>query len=217
VFVRRYEIDGENFKWSNNDAAEKDSADVRGSIPISSITEIRFYTNDPNLQRECAHAFEFDTPGRTFALGCENATDKDNWVTALNVARDAAVAKKSAGHMKTHAHSHSGISSWDLNTMDAHVDNLVKQETVFLSLVAEDRQSVVTAAGIDTSDAHQMLGFLYSEMLAAGTLPELALVLQQLLLIPPGDTAKLTKICTGDCAHIFIAITTPQAQNFVQC
>jgi hypothetical protein len=56
---------------------------------------------------------------------------------------------------------------------------------------------VVSQAGINTSDAQQTLSFLYSEMLAAGTLNELALILQQLLLVPPGDAMKLTRICGG--------------------
>ena len=131
---------------------------------IISIKEIRFYSNDVNLTREYPFAFEFDSAERTFAVACETGTEKvkfifmrekyfifkilqllmisiwrfiqDCWLTALSVARDAAITKKSAYRMQ-----HKEL---DINSIESAVEMFLKQDMVFSSLLQEDRPLVST-------------------------------------------------------------------------
>jgi hypothetical protein len=65
--------------------------------------------------------------------------DKDYWLTALNVSRDAAMAKRSACRLDTNINNSNLL---DISVLDNHVEHLIKQETVYLSLTAEDRPQV---------------------------------------------------------------------------
>lgn len=93
VFVDRYELDGEDFKWCVD--AERHS-EFKGSFPVASIIAIRFQATDPSITKESQYTFEFETHERIYSLGCETAAEKDCWMTALTVARDAALLKRSA-------------------------------------------------------------------------------------------------------------------------
>ncbi len=95
-WIRRYELDGDSFKWSTDQEKDSNPSDIR-IIPMSrcfslffvvvssfdysfpfthSVIEIRYNTNDANLLKESQHCFEFETNERTFALGCDTAAEK---------------------------------------------------------------------------------------------------------------------------------------------
>jgi hypothetical protein len=108
---RWYEVNAEYFCWS---AGHDKEAEYKGSVPVSTITDIRTYTTDSNLSATNAHAFEFETPERVFALGCETAAEKENWVTALQTSRDSSIMLK--GSYKSHARS---LTAKDLTKFSA--------------------------------------------------------------------------------------------------
>ena len=73
-------------------------------------------------------------------MGCETAFEKDSWITALTVARDLAVMKRSAYR----------LVSKELNVEEfkAHAEMYIKQGTIYYSMLADDREMVVTSEGL---------------------------------------------------------------------
>ena len=64
--------------------------------------------------------------------------------------------------------------------------------TIYYSMLADDRELVVTSEGLDTSDPLMISEFIFYEMVAMGQLDQYHEFLQLLLLLPPG-TPKLWK------------------------
>lgn len=64
--------------------------------------------------------------------------------------------------------------------------------TIYYSMLAEDRELIVTSYGLDTSDPLMISEFIYHEMVAMGQSDQYHQLMQLLLLLPPG-TPKLWK------------------------
>ena len=173
---RLYELDGESFTWYKGSVSENE---FKGSFPVTSIVDIRFFTSDPGLIGECDHTFEIETPERTYALGCDSAEEKDLWLVALQVARDNAVLTKSTYKLRR-----MDIYPAD---MPAHFKMFKQQGKKFAALEAEDRQQTVLSTGVDLNKYSETSAFLHSELLAQGLDYKFTELLQELMLLPPNS------------------------------
>ena len=183
---RWYEVDAEYFSWC---AGHDKESEFKGSIPVSNITDIRSHTSDSNLQSTHPHAFEFETQDRVYALGCETAAEKDNWVTALQISRDSSIMTK--GSYK--------LMSRELTTKDIHKFELMfkKQGAVYQSIAIEHRRAALLKNGLNIGDIKKVSDFLRLETLAAGHQDMLLGVLQELLLIPENCRGVWEAVHTG--------------------
>lgn len=183
---RWYEVDAESFKWC---AGHDKETEYKGVVPISSITEIRNHSTDANLIGTNPHAFEFETPERVFALACESAEEKENWVTALQVSRDASIMAKG-----TYKSQNRELTSKDLVKFAAMFK---KQGMVYQSIAVEDRRHALTNNNLDLNDGRAVAEYLRAEALAAGHSDMLLGIMQELLLIPQSARGTWEAVYAG--------------------
>lgn len=89
-----YELDGISLKCC--EGKDREPKEFKIIVPMASVVFIRDFTTDQKLSKEVRFALEIETTDDVISLGCESAFDKDCWMTALTVARDLAVMKRSA-------------------------------------------------------------------------------------------------------------------------
>ena len=146
---RWYEVDQDYFKWC---AGHDKEDEYKGFVAVASITDIRNYTTDANLLSTNPNSFEFETTDRVYALGCEDAADKDNWITALRVSRDNCIMRNGAYK----------IQSRELSEKDVYkfTQMFKKQGAVYQSILVEDRKALTVESGLDMSDINAVSHFL---------------------------------------------------------
>lgn len=126
--------------------------------------------------------FEIETTDRhtpVLRVGADTAAEKESWLKAVTIARDAYTLKK---------------STYKLQMRDLSKDDiircayeLVKHHTVYFSLMSEDREELVTAMGLDLTNVKMVGDYLYHEMMAMGLSEEYLTLLHELLLVPAGS------------------------------
>lgn len=176
---RWYELDGEAFKWCTGRERE---LEFKGSVSMSTVIDIRYYTTDPSVAQATEFAFEFETTERVFSLGTDTLEEKEAWVRALQVARDRSVMSKSSYKLISEKLSVDDIQS--------HYNMFKKQGTLYNSLLIEDRMQVITKDGLDTNDAVSVARFLNYQLIAEGLNTKLVSLMQELLLMPPSSDTK---------------------------
>jgi hypothetical protein len=145
------------------------------------IVDIREFTSDPNLMKDSNFCFEIETIDKNtpvLRVGTDTAAEKESWLKAVTIARDSYILKKSTYKLQMR----------DLNQDDILrcARELVKHHTVYFSLVAEDREELVTAMGLDLTNVKMVSDYLYHEMMAMGLSEEYLTLLHELLLVPAG-------------------------------
>lgn len=192
---RWYEVDSEYFKWC---AGHEKESEYKGAIPVTTITDIRNHTTDQNLLATNPHSFEFETSERVYALGCETAEEKENWVMALQVSRDSSVMSK--GSYKSHSRE---LTSKDLVKYSAMFK---KQGMVFQTIAVEDRRAAMANSGLNLSDSKAVADYLRHEALAAGHADMLLAIMQELLLIPQGSRGLWESVLAGTKVSLCLII-----------
>ena len=172
---RWYELDQEYFKWCGGH--EKES-DYKGQIKVSTIIDIRPYTTDLNVAAECQHCFEIETTDRIYALGCENATEKDNWLTALQRCRENYLMNKGTYKLQFR----------ELQSQDVYrfAEMFRKQSSNYQAIAMEDQRHQMELVGLDLTSLIDVSRYLQLESIAMGNGANLMKVLYELLLIPAG-------------------------------
>jgi hypothetical protein len=188
---RWYEVDAVNFKWC---AGHDKVPEYKGSVPVSSITDIRNYSTDSVLTATNPHAFEFETVERVFALACETPEEKDSWVTALQISRDSSIMVNGS-----YKYQSKELTSKDLLTFS---QRFKKQGTVFQSISIEDRRHALANSGVNLTDVKAVSEYLRSEALAAGHSDMLLGIMQELLLIPQGSRGTWEAMYAGSKVSI---------------
>jgi hypothetical protein len=129
---RWYELDADVFGWYSGH--EKDATGgLKGTVAVASITDIRPYTTDAHLAETCPFCFEVETNERVYALGCDSQLDKDNWISALHVARDNQIIAKGAYKLQKKELEPSDVLKF--------AEMFKKQGAVYHSIAIEDRYS----------------------------------------------------------------------------
>ena len=172
---RWYELDSENFKWCSGHDKEQD---YKGTVKVSTITDIRPYTTDVNVAAECQHCFEIETTDRTYALGCETATEKDNWLTALQRCRDNYLMSKGSYKLQFR----------ELSTQDVmkFSEMFKKQTNNYQAIAVEDQKYQMELVGLDLTNIIDVSRYLQLESIAMGNGNNLMKIFYELLLIPAG-------------------------------
>lgn len=183
---RWYEVDSESFRWCGGH--DKD-VEYKGVVPIANIIEIRNHSTDANLTGTNPHAFEFETSERVFALACESPEEKELWVTALQVSRDASIMAKG-----TYKSQNRELTFKDLVKFAAMFK---KQGMVYMSIAIEARRHALAASNLDTNDLRAVCEYLRAEALAAGHADMLLGIMQELLLIPQSARGTWEAVFTG--------------------
>eukprot|EP01040_Poterioochromonas_malhamensis_P011521 gene11521-12563_t len=209
---RWYELDHEHFKWCGGH--DKD-ADYKGLVKVSTITDIRPFTTDSYVAAECQHCFEIETTERTYAVGCETATEKDNWLTALQRCRDNYLMSKGSYKLQFRE-----LSTADVNKFAGMFQ---KQAANYQAIAVEDRRHQLEVIGLDLTNMQEVSRYLQLESIASGNTRVLSVILFELLLIPPGaegiwesiaafipllrqryirDTSKLKEVMENDSSFL---------------
>jgi chaperonin cofactor prefoldin len=173
---RWYELDAENFKWCSGHDKE---SDYKGTVKVSSMTDIRPYTTDVNVAQECQHCFEIETTERTYAVGAETATEKDNWLTALQRCRDNYLMSKGSYKLQFHELSTADVIKF-ANSFKQRVEN-------YQMIATEDLKNQMELVGLDLTDLSKISRYLTLESIAMGNGNTLMKVFYELLLIPAGS------------------------------
>lgn len=167
-------------------------SDIHLIMMVCRIVDIREFTSDPNLMKDSNFCFEIETTDRhtsVLRVGADTAAEKDAWLKAVTIARDAYVLKKSTYKLQTRDLSHDDIMRC--------ARELVKHHTVYFSLVSEDRQELVTAMGLDLTNVKMVSDYLYHEMMAMGLSEEYLTLLHELLLVPAGSESIWSALITS--------------------
>eukprot|EP00981_Chlorochromonas_danica_P005143 scaffold1036_cov169-Ochromonas_danica.AAC.23 len=172
---RWFELDGHAIKWC---AGHDKEVEYKGTIPISSVLEIRNYTTDPAISSSCQHCLEIDTTDRVYALASETLEEKEKWITALQKARDDYIIAKGSYKLQTRELSPADVGKF--------VEMFRKQVAVYQSIATEDRRLQLDVAGLDLSNANEVLRYLLLEATSNGNISRLLSILYELLLLPPG-------------------------------
>ncbi|RYH10495.1 hypothetical protein EON65_39375, partial [archaeon] len=183
---RWYELDNGLFKWC---AGHDKEADYKGSVSVSTIIDIRNYTTDPFVSTATPHCFEFETNERIYALACETPEEKDNWLTALQKARDDYIMTKGSYKLQSRE-----LSSADIFK---HLEMFKKQCAVYHSISIEDRKNLLDSVGIDLTSLNDVGRYLTHESVAGGVGGKLLSILYHLLLLPPGAHGVWDAIILG--------------------
>jgi len=151
---QRKKNDGILLKTCNS--LDREANELKPIAQMINVVFIRDYSTDAKLSKEVKFALEVETTEDVLALGFQTAYEKDCWMTALTVARDLAVMKRSAYR----------LISKELTTEEfkIHAEMYIKQGTIYFSMLADDRDLVVTSYGLDTGDPLMLSEFLYHEM-----------------------------------------------------
>lgn len=123
-----FELDGTSLKMCA-DSKEREPSDFKTVISMASVVFIRDYSTDTRLSKEVRFALELETTDDVISLGLENAFEKDCWMTALTVARDLAVMKRSAYRLVS-----KDLTMYEFKT---HAESYIKQGTIYFSILAE--------------------------------------------------------------------------------
>jgi hypothetical protein len=177
------ELDDTGFKWC---AGHDKEADYKGHVPIASIRDVRPYTVDTFVSAETQHCFEFDTPDRVYAMGCETVEEKDHWVTALQRARD--------NHIMSQASYRAQHRELKVQDVSRFVTLFQKQVAVYVSIAEEDSRVKIITGGVDLSKLHDVSNYLVHEAVATGSSGALLMLLQELLVTPVG---LQTAVCSA--------------------
>lgn len=156
------------------------------------IVDIREYTSDPNLMKDSNFCFEIESTDRHTSIlrvGADTAAEKEAWLKAITVARDAYILKKSTYKLQMRDLSLDGIMR--------SARELVKHHKVYFTLVGEDREELVTAMGLDLTNVKMVSDYLYHEMMAMGLSEEYLTLLHELLLVPAGSEAIWSALITS--------------------
>jgi hypothetical protein len=173
---RWYELDAENFKWCSGHDKE---SDYKGTVKVSTMTDIRPYTTDVNVAQECQHCFEIETTERTYAVGAETATEKDNWLTALQRCRDNYLMSRGSYKLQFHELSTADVVKF-ANSFKQRVEN-------YQMIATEDLKNQMELVGLDLTDLSKISRYLTLESIAMGNGSTIMKVFYELLLIPAGS------------------------------
>ena len=198
---RWYQVDATDFKWC---AGNEKEGEFKGFVPVSTITDIRSYTTDQTLLATNPNSFEFETQERIFALGCDTAAEKDNWVTALQISRDASIMTKGSYKLQSKELTHKDLIKF--------AAMFKKQGAVYQSISIEDKRANIARNGLNLTDAKAVGEFARYETLAAGHSDMLLGIMQELLLIPQSSRGTWeavyagTKVRSNECV-LFSAVS----------
>ena len=123
-----FELDGTSLKMCAG-SKEREPNDFKTVISMANVVFIRDYATDTRLSKEVRFSLELETTDDVISLGVENAFEKDCWMTALTVARDLAVMKRSAYRLVS-----KDLTMYEFKT---HAESYIKQGTIFFSMLAE--------------------------------------------------------------------------------
>eukprot|EP01038_Epipyxis_sp_PR26KG_P007971 gene7971-10811_t len=183
---RWFELNRTSFRWCHGHEKE---VEFKGNVTIASIIGIRNFATDQNICDACKYTFEIETTERVYALGCETAVDKDNWVTALRSAYDHHQIMKGVHKIKIKELSYDNIIKYS--------EMYYKQGTVLRSIQFEHRKVMIATCGLDLSDVNILNSYIKSECIAAGNNAYLLSILTELLLIPTGANSIWELIVNG--------------------
>jgi hypothetical protein len=179
---RWYILSGDRLTWWGTD--NRDPIAEKAHLDVSEILHIRPYSTNPELLNTSNNttaptifSFEVETKERIYSFGCLNEIDKENWITALFIARDKAVLKK---------------YSYNFNIECAldpiQFENLIylykKQIVVYDVLTTEDYEQCITSGNINLTDPMDMIKYLQYETSIAGLNDKFMKVLQEFIIIP---------------------------------
>jgi hypothetical protein len=171
---RRCFLDVEAFNYST----EKDTDVIAGTVPLMSIVDIRNFTSESSMAKISAHCFEIEAENsKVLSFGCESSSERDNWVTALRVARDNKCRQQL-----------DSVNSTKLSVEESkhYLEQFRKNLSLYESIWMEDRKYTTTAEGLDTGNFNDILRFVQLQSLAENTESKLHELLYQLAILPPG-------------------------------
>lgn len=183
---RWFELDATSLKWC---AGHDKEVEYKGSVPISSIIDIRNYSTDNNVLSSSPYVFEIENSDRTYALGCETLEDKANWLTALQKAHDDHILTKGSYKLQSRELA--------ANDVIKFVEMFKKQGAVYSSISIEDRKLQLDAVGLDLTDCGKVLRFLQLDATASGNSSKLLAILFELLLLPSGAQGSWDAVICG--------------------
>jgi hypothetical protein len=162
-----------------------------GTIETADFVKI----NNHSLNEDLTTPFTFEivTSSRILALSCETEEAKEQWLTALNVARDKAQMKKCSYTLMS--------GSLDSKEFEIHVSMFKKQVKVYEAIAEDDQKRVLSASGIDVTNVVDMARYLQCEMASIGLGDRFLQLLQELVIVPTdsefGDLfwENLIRIC----------------------
>eukprot|EP00595_Chromulina_sp_UTEXLB2642_P002687 CAMPEP_0196762732 /NCGR_PEP_ID=MMETSP1095-20130614/2671_1 /TAXON_ID=96789 ORGANISM="Chromulina nebulosa, Strain UTEXLB2642" /NCGR_SAMPLE_ID=MMETSP1095 /ASSEMBLY_ACC=CAM_ASM_000446 /LENGTH=1196 /DNA_ID=CAMNT_0042114415 /DNA_START=419 /DNA_END=4009 /DNA_ORIENTATION=- len=179
---RYYELHGDSFRWFND-------KDMLGSFSISAIIDVRNFSSDIHLTKLVPNnCFEIETRERVYALGCDNIQDKENWLIALNVARDKFIFNSS--EFKAHS---KGLQL-DVQSAKEHLLQLKKQSDLYHSIAAADSIKVLSEEGVDRGSLETVIRYLQLRSTSTNSEERLHLLLCELLPISPSDVTVWDQI-----------------------
>ena len=173
---RWYELDRDKLTWWGKD---KRHLPAKGQLSTTDILYVRPYTRNVELLTSVNYTFEIETPSRVYTFGCSSETEKEQWVTALMVARDNAILSKCSYSFSDPTH-HSITSE----AFSAYLAQFRKQVAVYHAIAQEDYEQSITSHNTNVSDPVSMLHFIQHEMAIAGQSQTLISVLQEMIAIP---------------------------------
>lgn len=172
---RWYILSGDRLTWWGTDC--RDIAAEKAHLDVSEILHIRPYSTNPELISPEIYPFEVETKERVYSFGCLNEIDKENWVTALYIARDKSVLKK-------YSYNFNLDSSLDPNQFENLINVYKKQIVVYDVLTTEDYEQCITSGNINLTDPVDIVKYLQYETSVAGLNEKFMKVLQEFIIVP---------------------------------
>lgn len=168
--TRWFVLDKDSFSWWPQDAK---NGPPSGSIENSDIYKINNFSTNEDLNT--LFTFEIVTAQRVHSFCCASEELRENWIIALNVARDKAQLKKCSYNLLS--------TTLDSSEFQIQASMLSKQVKVFEAIAAEDHDRAVTKSGINLTDYVDLSRYISLELTAVGRSDQFLQLLQELIVV----------------------------------